>query len=41
MQIHRSFIFNLIGNILPILVALVSVPVIASHAGAERLGTLG
>lgn len=37
----RFFIFNLLGNILPILVALVSVPVIAHHAGVERLGALG
>lgn len=41
MQKSRSFIFNLIGSILPILAALVSVPVIATHAGVERLGALG
>lgn len=41
MHIFRFFIFNLLGNILPILVALVSVPVIAHHAGVERLGALG
>lgn len=41
MHTFRFFIFNLLGNILPILVALVSVPVIAHHAGVERLGALG
>lgn len=37
----RFLLFNLIGNILPMFVALVSVPMIAHHAGVERLGALG
>ncbi len=37
----RFFIFNLLGHVLPMLVALVSVPVIAHTAGVERLGALG
>lgn len=37
----RFFIFNLLGHILPMAVALVSVPVIAHFAGVERLGALG
>jgi O-antigen/teichoic acid export membrane protein len=41
MHTVRFVIFNLAGHILPILVALVSVPVIAHHAGVERLGVLG
>jgi O-antigen/teichoic acid export membrane protein len=41
MSFLRFFLFNLFGNVLPILAALVSVPVIAHHAGGERLGALG
>jgi O-antigen/teichoic acid export membrane protein len=41
MHTVRFVVFNLAGHILPILVALVSVPVIAHHAGVERLGALG
>jgi len=41
MIVRRFFIFNLLGNILPVLVALVAVPAIAAHAGVERLGALG
>ena len=41
MHTVRFVVFNLAGHILPILVALVSVPVIAHHAGVERLGVLG
>jgi O-antigen/teichoic acid export membrane protein len=41
MIVRRFFLFNLAGNILPVLVALVAVPVIAAHAGVERLGALG
>lgn len=36
----RFFIFNLLGNLLPMLIALGSMPVIAHHAGLERLGVL-
>ena len=36
----RFFIFNLFGNLLPLLVALVSVPMVAHYAGVERLGAL-
>jgi O-antigen/teichoic acid export membrane protein len=41
MTFLRFFLFNLLGNVLPILTALVSVPVIAHHAGIDRLGALG
>jgi len=41
MSFFRFFLFNLFGNVLPILAALVSVPVIVHHAGGERLGVLG
>lgn len=41
MHMARFFIFNLLGHVLPILVALVSVPVIAHFAGVDRLGALG
>lgn len=41
MIVKRFFLFNLAGNILPVLVALLAVPVIAAHAGVERLGALG
>lgn len=41
MHMARFFIFNLLGHVLPILVALVSVPVIAHSAGVDRLGALG
>ncbi|RJF97811.1 oligosaccharide flippase family protein [Noviherbaspirillum saxi] len=41
MPILRFFTFNLLGHVLPMLVALVSVPVIAHVAGVERLGALG
>lgn len=41
MHMARFFIFNLLGHLLPILVALVSVPVIAHFAGVDRLGALG
>ena len=41
MIVRRFFLFNLAGNILPVLVALVAVPLIAAHAGVERLGALG
>jgi O-antigen/teichoic acid export membrane protein len=41
MIVRRFFVFNLLGNILPVLVALIAVPVIAAHAGVERLGALG
>jgi len=37
----RFFIFNLLGNILPMPIALVSVPVISRYAGVDRLGALG
>lgn len=41
MHTLRFFVFNLLGHILPMFVALVSVPVIAHLAGVERLGALG
>lgn len=41
MHTLRFFIFNLLGHTLPMVVALVSVPVIAHFAGVERLGALG
>jgi O-antigen/teichoic acid export membrane protein len=41
MHTARFFFFNLLGHSLPLLIALVSVPVIAHHAGVERLGALG
>ncbi len=41
MIVRRFFVFNLLGNILPVLVALIAVPAIATHAGVERLGALG
>jgi O-antigen/teichoic acid export membrane protein len=41
MQTARFFFFNLLGYSLPLLIALVSVPVIAQQAGVERLGALG
>ncbi|MFI4940070.1 MAG: oligosaccharide flippase family protein [Burkholderiales bacterium] len=41
MTFLRFFLFNLLGNALPILIALAAVPVIAHHAGIERLGALG
>ncbi|WP_151635794.1 flippase [Noviherbaspirillum aerium] len=37
----RFFAFNLLGHVAPMLVALLSVPVIAHGAGVERLGALG
>jgi O-antigen/teichoic acid export membrane protein len=37
----RFFAFNLLGHVAPMLVALLSVPVIAHAAGVERLGALG
>ncbi|KRB90542.1 flippase [Noviherbaspirillum sp. Root189] len=41
MHTLRFFAFNLLGHVLPMVVALVSVPVIAHAAGVERLGALG
>jgi O-antigen/teichoic acid export membrane protein len=41
MRTLRFFTFNLLGQVLPILAALVSVPIIAHHAGVDRLGALG
>ncbi len=41
MHTSRFFIFNLFGHTLPMVVALVSVPVIVHFAGVERLGALG
>jgi O-antigen/teichoic acid export membrane protein len=41
MTFIRFFLFNLIGNVLPILTALVAVPVIAHYSGVDRLGALG
>jgi O-antigen/teichoic acid export membrane protein len=41
MTFIRFFLFNLLGNVLPILTALVAVPVIAHYAGVDRLGALG
>jgi O-antigen/teichoic acid export membrane protein len=41
MQFLRFFGFNLLGNLLPMLVALIVVPVIARYAGVERLDALG
>lgn len=41
MTFLRFFLFNLLGNVLPIVTALVAVPVIAHHAGVDRLGALG
>jgi O-antigen/teichoic acid export membrane protein len=40
MTIGRFFIFNLAGNFLPLVVALVAMPVVAQLAGVERLGVL-
>jgi O-antigen/teichoic acid export membrane protein len=37
----RNVGFNLIGTLVPALVALAALPVIAAHAGVERLGILG
>lgn len=34
------FIFNLLGNLLPLLAALIAMPVVAHLAGMERLGAL-
>ena len=36
-----SFVLNVIGNVTPILVAVVALPVITHFAGTERLGFLG
>jgi len=41
MTFFRFFLFNLFGNALPILTALLAVPLIAQHAGVDRLGALG
>ena len=41
MTFFRFFLFNLLGNVLPTLTALAAVPVIAHHAGVDRLGALG
>lgn len=41
MRTSRSFLLNLLGNLLPMLLALVSVPMIAHYAGPDRLGALG
>lgn len=41
MHTLRFFLFNLLGHTLPMVIALVSVPVIAHFAGIERLGALG
>jgi len=40
MTIRRFFIFNLLGNLLPLVVALMVMPMIAHLAGVERLGAL-
>lgn len=40
MHTHRFFIFNLLGNLLPLLVALMAMPMVAHLAGVERLGAL-
>ena len=37
----RNFGYNLAGQILPMAVAIVSLPILARHAGTERLGFLG
>lgn len=37
----RYFVFNLLGNGLPLLIALAAVPAIAHYGGVERLGELG
>jgi O-antigen/teichoic acid export membrane protein len=36
----RDFLLNLGGNAIPLVAALVAVPVIAAHAGTDRLGLL-
>ncbi|MES2932285.1 MAG: flippase [Pseudomonadota bacterium] len=36
----RFFLFNLFGNMLPLIVALVAMPTVAHYAGVERLGVL-
>jgi O-antigen/teichoic acid export membrane protein len=40
MRTGRNFLFNLVGAGLPLLLAIVAVPLIARHAGYERLGFL-
>ena len=40
MRTGRNFLFNLVGAGLPLLLAIVAVPVIARQAGYERLGFL-
>lgn len=40
MSFLRFFIFNLLGNVLPILVAVVAFPTIAHFAGLDRMGVL-
>jgi O-antigen/teichoic acid export membrane protein len=37
----RNFIYNLIGQLLPMLVAVFALPILVHQAGAERLGYLG
>src|SRR5579872_7176758 len=41
MSFLRFFVFNLLGNGLPVLIALIAVPVIVHYGGVERLGELG
>jgi O-antigen/teichoic acid export membrane protein len=41
MSFLRYFLYNLLGNVLPMFAALVAMPVIAHHAGVDRLGALG
>lgn len=41
MSFFRFFVFNLLGNGLPVLIALIAVPVIVHYGGVERLGELG
>lgn len=36
----RFFIFNLLGNVVPMLVALIAMPVVSHFAGVERLGAI-
>lgn len=40
MATFRFFIFNLLGNVLPMLVALAAMPMVSHFAGIERLGAI-
>src|SRR6267154_4980212 len=39
-RLSRNFVFNLAGYALPLALAVVAMPLLASHAGVERFGFL-